>query len=213
MFEQCDGKEPACSQCILRKIPCSGYQQEFVFVSQGASETEDKGGLKIRDKTPPGYRTKAHDGSDRDRGRYGGNSQLASLDRAFQLEIKCGCELEDDIQFILQHYAPVESNAPAESNPFHNQICGAWVEVLPLLSATRRNKPFLLSAIKTLAAALRHWNIGNELGEPQILEMYGASLARMGKALEEAQYGFQVEHSIAIMCLAVTDVSAKNGLT
>jgi hypothetical protein len=118
-------------------------------------------------------------------------------------------ELEDDIEFIMQHYAPVDNNAPAESNPFHNQICGAWVEVLPILSTTIRTKQsgFLLSAVKTLTTALRHHDIGNELCQPRVLKMYCDSLGLMGKALQEARGIFQIEHSAAIMCLAVTDVS------
>ena len=126
------------------------------------------------------------------------------------LEPKC-YDLEDDIQIIIRHYSPGNSNTPAESNPLHNQICGAWVEALPLLSVSIRKKQFLSSAIKTLAAALRHHERGYELSQqPEILEMYGDSLGLMGKALEEARGTFQIEHSAAIMCLAVTDVSARH---
>jgi hypothetical protein len=127
------------------------------------------------------------------------------------LDTECCYELKDDIQIIVQHYTPIDGTAPAESNPNHNQICGGWVQTLPLLSATITNNQFLLSAIKTLATTLRNHNIGNDLGRPQILEMYCASLAHMGKALKTARGGFRIEHGVAIMCLGVTDVSTKIG--
>jgi hypothetical protein len=37
--------------------------------------------------------------------------------------------------------------------------------------------------------------------------MYFDSLGHMGKALHQAQGAFRIEHSVAIMCLAVTNVS------
>ncbi|KAI9037534.1 uncharacterized protein KD926_000254 [Aspergillus affinis] len=66
--------------------------------------------------------------------------------------------------------------------------------------------PFLLCAIKTLATALRHHDHGNELYQATILKMYCDSLELVGKALKGAQGAFDTEHSIAIMCLAVTDI-------
>ena len=207
-LSKCDGKQPACSQCTLRRIPCSGYRQEFIFVSQDSSKIENQADLKDENKKVLGYQKKAPNNSDNGHIRPISSSQLASLDGlSARSETKDCYELEDDIKVIVQNYTPVNSNAPAESNPFHNQICGAWVEVLPLLSATKGNKQFLLSAIKTLATALRHHNLGNELHQPQILEMYCNSLGQMGKALEEAKGAFQIEHGAAIMCLAVADVS------
>lgn len=198
-FYKCDGKQPACSQCILRRIPCSGYRQEFVFVSQASFEIENQAEMKDESKGITGSQKKALVKSNDDHSR---------MDT--QLETRC-YELEDDIQIIVQHYAPTNSNVPAESNPLHNQICGAWVEVLPFLSVGIREKQFLLSAIKTLATALRHHKLGNELCQPQILKMYCDSLGLMGKVLKEARGVFHIEHGAAIMCLAVTDVSAKLG--
>jgi hypothetical protein len=181
-------------------------------VSQASSDIENQAELKDKSKKVSGYQKKALNNSKDDHARLTRSSQPASLNgMGTQLEARRCYELDDDIQFIVQHYVPVNSNVPAESNTFHNQICGAWVEVLPLLSTTRRNKQFLLSAVKTLATALRHHNLGNELCQHQILKMYCDSLGHMGKALTEARGAFHIEHSTAIMCLAVTDVSAKLG--
>jgi hypothetical protein len=177
-------------------------------VSHAPSKIENQEESKDGNKKALGYQKKAPNNSVDDHIQLL-SSQLASLNgMGAQLETKSRYELDDDIQLIVQHYAPVV-RTPAESNPFRNQICGAWVELLPLLSVTKRNKQFLLSAISTLATAIRHYSLGNELCQPQILEMYCDSLGLMGKALKEARGEFQIEHSAAIMCLAVTDVSAK----
>lgn len=207
-FFKCDGKQPACSQCILRRVSCSGYKQEFVFVDQASFDVANQADMKHESKRVRGYHKEAFVKPDDEHARPIRNSPLATPGRMAQLEMR-SYELEDDVQVILQHYAPINSNTPAESNSRHNQICGAWVEVLPLLSRSIRQKQFLLSAIKTLAATLRHHKLRNELHQAQILKMYGDSLALMGRALEEARGAFHIEHSAAIMCLAVTDVSTR----
>jgi hypothetical protein len=122
-------------------------------------------------------------------------------------------ELEDDVDFIVQHFAPICSEAPAEFNLYHNQICGAWVEVLPLVVESAKDSPFLCSAIRTMGTALRYHTSAVRGLQSRILLMYGDSLRLVGKALEEAQGIFQCEHCIAILCLSATNVSSKFMLT
>ena len=114
--------------------------------------------------------------------------------------------LKNDIQFIVQHYAPTATKNSKEASLSRNQICGAWVDVLPLIARIRKNDQPLVSAIETLATALRHHDLEGDIFQPQILEMYCKSLGHMSRALTESQGAFQVEHCAAIMCLAVTDV-------
>ncbi|KAJ4357426.1 uncharacterized protein N0V89_002001 [Didymosphaeria variabile] len=161
--------------------------------------------MKDKSKEITRHQKKALVESHDDHARPSRGFQVASPSK-MDLRLETRCEgIEDDIQVIIQNYAPINSNIPAESNSHHNQICGAWVEVLPLLSVGIRNRQFLFSAIKTLATALRHHKLGNKLSQPQIFEMYSDSLRLMGKALEEARGAFLIEHSAAILCLAVTD--------
>ncbi|KAL5398721.1 hypothetical protein PMIN02_001248 [Paraphaeosphaeria minitans] len=202
----CDGKQPSCSQCFLRQIPCSGYRQEFVFVPQISSGFKNQAGIENESKRITGHQNKVIEKSNDDHIRPIKNFQLVSPVRMdAQLTPRC-YDIEDDIRIIVQHYAPTNGKAPAEFNPLHNQICGAWAEVLLLLSADMRKKQFLLSAIQTLATTLRHHELGHELCQPQILEMYCASLGLLRKALEEARGVFHIEHSAAIICLAVCDI-------
>ena len=136
------------------------------------------------------------------------NSGLKSLNGlGAHLELRDDHAVDNNIQFIVRSYNPVPSPAPAEFDPFHNQVCGAWIEVLPFLSATGRRKPFILSAINTLATALRHHSVRPEPYQSPIHPIYFDSLKHMRNALGQAHGVFRIEHCIAIMCLAVTNVS------
>ena len=115
--------------------------------------------------------------------------------------------LLDDVHFIVEQYTPVYSDVTAEFNPWHNQICGAWVEALPLLFGKGRIPDFLASSVTAFAAALRHHCVGSNAVLPHVLELYGLSLKLLAVALENASGILQVEHCAAIMCLAVTEVS------
>lgn len=115
--------------------------------------------------------------------------------------------LEDDVCCILQHYTPINNCDPAESNPSHNQICGAWVEALPCLLTTRQNNAFLSSAIKAFATSLRCFNSTDTAYKMHALEMYCKSLSLTSEALKQTQGVFKIQHCVAIMCLAVSDVS------
>ena len=114
--------------------------------------------------------------------------------------------LLDDVRFIVEHYTPTHSDVTAEFNPWHNQICGAWVEALPLLFTKGQIPNFLASSITAFAAALRHPCVGSNAVPPQVLELYGISLDLLAGALKNASGLLQVEHCAAIMCLTVTEV-------
>lgn len=115
--------------------------------------------------------------------------------------------LLEDVRFIVEHYTPTYSDTTAEFNRWHNQICGAWVEALPLLFTEGRIPNFLASSVTAFAAALRHHCVGSKAVPSEVLELYGISLDLVAGALKNAGGVLQVEHCAAIMCLAVTEVS------
>ncbi|CAN9482036.1 unnamed protein product [Alternaria alternata] len=57
-----------------------------------------------------------------------------------------------------------------------------------------------------MATALRNCAYTTRGNESRILLLYGDSLRRVGKALEEAQGVFQHEHCVAILCLSATNI-------
>jgi hypothetical protein len=138
-----------------------------------------------------------------------GCNGLANLTKSSRLQDSQHYNLEQDIRFIMEQYAPINSSIPAVSNPWHNQICGAWVEALPLLFSEGQIEQFLSAAIAALAAALRHYCLGGEAFQPMTLDAYCKSLKLVGSALHKAHGNLAVGHATAIMCLAVTEVSVK----
>jgi hypothetical protein len=205
---QCDGKLPACSQCTLRRVFCTGYQQEFLFVlfsSQPRKQME----LEDPSKTISIYQRCVPADTGNNMGLNRGSRLASHPGEAVLLEPKSRQGLEDDVRYILQHYTPVSSSDHAELNPFHNQICGAWVEALPHFVKAEEKNAFLFLAIKTLATSLRCLSPRGRPYKSHLLEIYCKSLGLMSEALEEAQGVFRIEHCVAIMCLAVSDVSAS----
>lgn len=203
----CDGKSPACSQCTLRRLSCPGYQRDFQFVSafSGAGKQAE---LKDQSKTIPAYQKCMPAGTDNTARHTQVMHVVSRVGEPTLLQLGNHQGLEDDIHYILQHYAPLSSSHPAEFNPFHNQICGAWVEALPYVFTTEENNAFLFFAIKTLATSLRCLSPTSKASKTYAFEMYCKSLSLMGETIEEAQGSFQMEHCVAIMCLAISGVSS-----
>lgn len=206
---KCDGKQPACFQCTFHRIPCSGYHQELTFIHtvppaiQSRAKTDMESRRTWADKRTT-FNADIHESSQVEICSQPGSYIYMTAQPGVSRH-----ELEQDIDIIIRHFSPVKSEAPAEFDINHNQVCGAWVEVLPLVTKTATDKPFLISAIKTMAAALQHDGLTTEESQSRMLVMYGGSLRQMSKALEEAHGVFQWEHCIAIMCLSVTDVSSQ----
>lgn len=113
---------------------------------------------------------------------------------------------KSDVQFIVNHYAPRLRTRLAELDPGHNQICGGWVEVLPPIFMRGEQERFLTSAISAFAAALRHHHTESEALRIRALETYGESLELVNVAVRKARGVLRLEHSVAIMCLAITEV-------
>jgi hypothetical protein len=203
---KCDGKQPQCSQCVLRYIPCSGYRQEFVFVLQSSLKREVKPALRIdhtkkpRSLNPPGISALKCP-------KPAGSGGLTSFDKRLASAGVKSRELGDDIRFIVDYFAPIEDTGPAELNPFHDQICGVWVGMIPSLPQASRRKQYLSSAVTTLATSLRRHGFESRRCEPDMLEMYGDSIGKLGTALEKARGSFEVDLGVTILCLAVADVS------
>lgn len=203
---KCDGKQPQCSQCVLGGVSCSGYRQEFIFVSQTSPTSKDQTKIRIKCIKSP-HQIAAPDHYASQSARPAGCGVASSDENSTQTEL-ISCEFDDDVRLIVQYFSTNEDTAPAEVNPFHDQICGVWVEILPLLPAASRNKQYFRSAVKTLATSLRRHGFNNRRCEPDMLELYGESLGHLVKALDEARGSFEVELGVAILCLAVADVGS-----
>lgn len=109
----------------------------------------------------------------------------------------------------MEQFAPADEHTSGEPSLSYNQICGAWINVLPLIAKNRSKDYPLVPAIRALASALRRHSDVDVDGQgcrPRIVEVYCESLRHMGRAIAEARGASSIEHITAIMCLADTDV-------
>ena len=206
---KCDGKQPACSQCVRRKIGICDYHRDFKFINRVSSGTLKSGCMTDGDEVTPLKKERTPKAVPEGETWYITSPGLPSprcLSGHFEPNDEYG--LENNISFIVQSYQQAHSRTPLELNPHQNQICGAWVEILPTIPVNAR-RPFLKSAIRTLATTIRSHSVKQEFCKFPIPQYYFGALTRLGKAIEEAKGAFRVEHCIAIMCLAVTDVCVK----
>lgn len=193
-------------------MPCSGYSQELVFIAAAPRAVQSKPKANMKSRITRVDEENALTTYTKKNSQLGTWSQPRISIRTISLPGAGRLELKQDIDFIIQHFAASSSEAPAEFNVYHNQICGGWVEVLPLVTETAKEKPFLASAIKTMSTALQIIGQTPDESKTPMLAMYGASLRQMSKALQEAHGVFRYEHCIAIMCLSATNVSVRDML-
>lgn len=199
---QCDGKAPTCGQCALRQLPCGGYPRNFVILSPPPNDALMlTGPEKCKIGSPWHAKPASAEARSID------SIRMVPSKRVTMPALLNNPGLLDDVHFIVEQYTPVYSDVTAEFNPWHNQICGAWVEVLPLLCGKSRIPDFLASSVTAFAAALRHHCVGSNEVLPRVLEIYGLSLELLAVAIQNVSGVLQVEHCVAIMCLAVTEVS------
>lgn len=207
-ISKCDGVQPGCSQCVFRRIRCSGYKQQLVFVPNPAVTTR----IKMKTMKKPKVSRLAvvedtHTLHPNQSASPPDTMGSVSSTESGILETTQPClHLEEDIHFIMQQYSPVRHKTAEEANLSLNQICGAWVTILGLIAGTRKSDYPLVPAIRTLATALRYYDGNREVSQPRILEMYGESLRHMSRAVAEARGAFHIEHCAAILCLADVDV-------
>lgn len=212
---KCDGAQPECSQCVFKQIRCSGYKQEFVFVGNTTVNTNVRTEPAQKKKTTFARSTVVLDThtlhakkTQRSASPSDTTGPVLPVEASIVESQSC-YDLEDDIQFIMEQFAPADEHTSGEPSLSYNQICGAWINVLPLIAKNRSKDYPLVPAIRALASALRRHSDVDVDGQgcrPRIVEVYCESLRHMGRAIAEARGASSIEHITAIMCLADTDV-------
>ena len=210
---KCDGVRPRCSQCDLRRLRCSGYKQEFVFVPVSVRNTISQRNSARRKVFTSTRAAPPLDASER-------NAKVSCQSVVPLPAIQsigfggmgiCGIEassrdLEQDIRFIVKQYASADTEPSAKAPLSQNQVCGAWIDILPVVTRSKRSNKALISAIGTLATVLRYYAVEGHVCHPSILGMYCRTLESLGNALAKAQNTFHIENCVAVMCLADADV-------
>jgi hypothetical protein len=117
--------------------------------------------------------------------------------------------LDDFVCLITTHYVPQEELRLALSSCSrisNSRICGAWVAVLPELTAEGSPEDALSVSVKALGSSIIHYHAKISQSAPNTAEAYGVALQKVRKGLMERRNSFQAGLTGAIMCLSLTEV-------
>ncbi len=191
---KCDGKKPACSQCLFRGLECPGYPADWVFVPQSLDHSR-----KPRSSRVGGRRREA------DR-QHGGREEVLAESGVRAVALAAGASLPDLISIVIDNYVPEpdaqSSNTPVEPSP---RICGSWVEVLPELVGNVTDTA-LASAIRAFAVTILSKGPKCSLPVSDGLEAYNQALVSVNCALGSRYSDFPVTIAAAVMCLLLAEM-------
>lgn len=200
---QCDGKAPACTQCLLRGRDCPGQQHDFIFLPREnprlaalsyQSSHQGTGGLAA---------SKTAEESQSQRVPRFPSSDI------FALSHLQSAGLEKIISLIAQHYLPDEelSFIPPGIDTSQSRICGCWVEVLPAIVADRKKEDVIVpSAIRALCVSILSKDTRKRGLNPDATEAYCVALALLRKGLPTSHAFLYAGFTAASMCLTLAEV-------
>ncbi|EXM12733.1 hypothetical protein FOTG_18783 [Fusarium oxysporum f. sp. vasinfectum 25433] len=194
----CDGKRPACSQCLRSDRHCEGYPVRATSI----------------DVFPTTSTTNAGDGSN-----GSSPSDETISDTLVQRPTKwpyahtiypaLSDPLQSRISLIVRNYVPYSEISGDVTNavPQSPRICGSWVTALPELAtgATDTLRESLNSAMNALALSIMSYRTGGRLVQPISLA-YGETLRLLQRDLQRSGTCYRIERAAAVMCLALVEV-------
>ncbi|KAH7063718.1 hypothetical protein B0J12DRAFT_178756 [Macrophomina phaseolina] len=196
----CDGKRPSCTQCILTRRQCEGYQLERKFILVGSKAA-------VSDRKPPDSRALQ-------RGLFVDSSVAkrpvgAAGLHAVQWPIGT-TTIADYVAVTLNSYLSLEQNNGSLPNSYTNQVCGGWVEILPRLAAEAQPGDLLSAAITAIGASiLDNVSIGSRV-DYRSLEANSSALRQLRRQLAMPTRVFSIETFAAVGCLAMTELTLSS---
>jgi hypothetical protein len=211
-FLQCDGKLPACSQCVFSKRDCEGYP-DVLFVPFISSKP------KVRKVSPKGTSVSlssqprpARVSSSSDSTSFLQNRDEAALTQGtaeildrHQTE-QCLSNTEEMVSLILSSYVPPEETGLGDM--VSPRICGSWVTALRGLSVetTGSAAECLHSATTTLALSIIAYRTRDDFFQVAS-NQYENSIHHLVQNIAVAGNCYNNELVAAVMCLALSEVS------
>lgn len=200
---QCDGKRPACSQCLFLGRSCEGYQVDAVFVPYQPKSQKRKPRKAFRPSAASGEAAQTSTGS----------TGLAKA-RA-QKDWRCPSPGPVDpptasefTAVILNCFTPGNSFVPSSPDSSTIQVCGAWVGVLPRLADEMRSDALIFAAVKAFGTAILDRGPDGKRMNFRSLEAYHSTLQWLRHDLVASKVSFDIKTAASIACLAMVEVSA-----
>ncbi|KAG7409819.1 Uncharacterized protein Forpe1208_v010831 [Fusarium oxysporum f. sp. rapae] len=227
---KCDGKRPACSQCLHSNRHCEGYPDVlFVPIVPGSGLPTSTTSRPVRPlkRTPKGparatstvvsFTTSTTNAGDRNNGSSPSDETISGTlvqrptkwSYAHPIYPSLSDPLQSRISLIVRNYVPYSEISGDVTNvvPQSPRICGSWVTALPELAAgaigTLRES--LNSAMNALALSIMSYRTGGRLVQPISLA-YGETLRLLQRDLRRSGSCYGIERAAAVMCLALVEV-------
>jgi len=220
-IKQCDGKRPACTQCVFSKRACEGYP-DALFVPFNATKTV----VKPRPRPKPVPPAKPSVPIDAQRPSHAESGCTQAKDDSTRLHQQTTFAsdalpryngsyppdpsiVREKVSLILRNFIPVQE---LPCNPTHvseqcSWFCGSWAKALPELTADMAG-PYsqcLYSAVSALALAITAYRDRRDCLNA-VVAQYEDSLRLLGESLAVVGDAYRSELVAAVMCLALTEV-------
>ena len=88
-----------------------------------------------------------------------------------------------------------------------SQICGAWIEALPVLCGRKEQSETLILAMKALALAILDRGSQKQTSQPEYGDMYCTALKSLRTGISKSSRNMYEEFAAASMCLTLLEVS------
>ncbi|KAL6892436.1 N-terminal fungal transcription regulatory domain-containing protein [Trichoderma longibrachiatum] len=211
----CDGKRPSCSQCTGTKTKCGGYQYDLVFIpsqlsitAPTKSQTSKDGKITKKQRERPSSRTNIPAEISNE---ISHESRPMSKYTAPVVRPSLAWPLQDIMSLVVQNFSPtVLSSNSAFLNwdvDIHPRVCGAWIELLPVLSLTQRYEKALSSSVKALGVSILARGRNGIAPISDALTAHCSALHALHDSLHDvAPTADSDVLAVAIMCLMISEL-------
>jgi hypothetical protein len=216
---QCDGKRPACTQCLFGKRECEGYP-DALFVPFIATKAVVK---RKTLRTPPVSRHMQSHPTHQPRvsdaaymefqNSYSSSRKTTGIPgsslSSYHPFPGGPITIQEKVSLILRNFIPwhefgCEASDLSEQSP---RFCGSWVTALPQLAIDKSDSfsECLHSAVSALALSITAYRTRENLLD-LVSTQYEHSLRLLGQNLAVAGNTYRSKLVAAVMCLALVEV-------
>jgi hypothetical protein len=205
---QCDGKLPACTQCLRSGRGCAGYRQDLILVHHEFTQT---GAILHFERAAEPATIRGDEYTHIQPAISDHNSRnmasMTGMDLRTNVQSITSHSIGASAALILSNYIPACEKYPTHCNT--SQVCGSWAKLLPNVSTEDNQGGVLSSTMTTLSVSIWTKDAGGRLPTHECIQSYTSALSLLRHSLLETGCSFCAEIVAASMCLALTEVCSN----
>ncbi|KAH7118020.1 hypothetical protein B0J11DRAFT_537302 [Dendryphion nanum] len=201
----CDGKRPTCSQCLMTKRQCGGYQLDAVFVPYSTKLATRSSRKALPTRASAKLPSVVYSASC--------ITDHSILEEGARDPQKCwipglisSVTSDEFTAVILNSFVPGDQLNQSSFDSTTSQVCGAWVEILPSLVAQAQPGGLISLATRAFGTAILDRSHEGKSKGFRSSEAYIATLHELKKALLTWKSSLSIETAAAIVCLAMAEL-------